>query len=259
MQQETPSRRIVLLGASNVAKSISTAVSVAREGFPGQLDLLAAMGHGRAYTRHTSVLGRGLPAIVSCSLWSDLAARPPAPTTAVVMDVGNDIIFGATTEEVLAGVETCLDRLAKVDAQVTVVGLPLASLERLGPWRFQLFLRLFFPFSRLEYADGMQTARATHQRLKQLAADQGATFVPQRGDWYGVDPIHLRRSFWSPAWKNFFSFTSDAPAQRWALGSPGRFLYLRTRSPALRKWWNWEQRGLQPCGRLASGVDLSWY
>jgi len=259
MSEASPSQRIVLLGASNVAKSISTAVSVARSAFEGPIDLMAAMGHGRAYSCGTWVLGRTLPAMETCGLWGDISSRPKAPLSAVVMDVGNDIILGQSVDQILSSIETCLDRLQEADAKIQIVGLPLPVLEALGPWRFGLFLRLFFPTSKLRYEQGMSMARETHARLQECATARGAKFVEQDPSWYGLDPIHLTRRSWDAAWKKFFSITDERALSKKSALAPGRFLYLRSRTPHHRKLFGFAQNRAQPSARLSCDVAISWY
>src|SRR5262245_61538357 len=83
----TPTCRIVLLGASNLTRGISTAVETAGTLLGRPLEVLAAFGHGRSYGMSNCVLGRSLPGIVECGLWRSLAALPPAPTSALVTDI----------------------------------------------------------------------------------------------------------------------------------------------------------------------------
>ena len=72
-QDTAPLQRVVILGASNVIRNISTVLSTA-ELFRGQpLDFLAAAGHGRSYGMTNCVLGRSLPALRTCAVWDSLS------------------------------------------------------------------------------------------------------------------------------------------------------------------------------------------
>ncbi|MCA9267996.1 MAG: hypothetical protein KDA41_05970, partial [Planctomycetales bacterium] len=126
-----PARRLVLLGASNLARGVVSAVDAARAVWGEPLDVMAALGHGRSYGRKSCVLGRSLTGVAQCALWDELAARPRLPTAAVVTDVGNDILYGVSNKKILDWVARCLSRLASADARVVLTGLPIASLAAL--------------------------------------------------------------------------------------------------------------------------------
>ena len=45
----SPSRRVILLGASNLTRGISTVVEIAKTKWGSPLDIMSALGHGRSY------------------------------------------------------------------------------------------------------------------------------------------------------------------------------------------------------------------
>src|SRR5215212_11255282 len=139
----TPTRRVILLGASNLTRSFPTVVATVRQTWSEPVEIMAAMGHGRSYGQDSSVLGRKFSGIFPCALWRDLQTRPSLPTAALVTDIGNDMLYGVSSDQLLDWVERCLDRLDEVGAATIVTQLPTESLERLGKVRFQLFRRLF--------------------------------------------------------------------------------------------------------------------
>ena len=96
-----PSRRVILLGASNLVLSFPTIVATARATWGEPIEFMAAMGHGRSYGKDTSVFGRKISGIFPCALWQDLQNRPPMPTTALVTDIGNDLLYGVTPDQLL--------------------------------------------------------------------------------------------------------------------------------------------------------------
>ncbi|HEX5443564.1 MAG TPA: hypothetical protein VFW87_07035, partial [Pirellulales bacterium] len=124
-ENRLPQRRVVLLGASNVTRGISTVVETACRVWGRPLDLLAAIGHGRSYGMKSTVLVRTLPGILDCGLWPALAERPPAHTAALVTDVGNDLFYGADPPQIAGWIEACVDRLAKLDAAVVMTRMPV--------------------------------------------------------------------------------------------------------------------------------------
>src|SRR5438270_1664562 len=107
--RSTLPRRVVLLGASNLTRGISTVVETAQAVWGSPLEVLAALGHGRSYGLRSRVFGRELPGITGCGLWGDVAARGPAETAALVTDIGNDLLYGASVPTILGWVAESLD------------------------------------------------------------------------------------------------------------------------------------------------------
>ena len=73
-ETRTPACRLVLLGASNLTRGISTVVETAQNIHPQPLEILAAAGLGRSYGLDSRVLGRKLPGIIHCELWEKSGA-----------------------------------------------------------------------------------------------------------------------------------------------------------------------------------------
>lgn len=261
-RQGPPPRRVVLLGASNLARGISTAVETARRVWGGPLDVLAAHGHGRSYGMVSSVLGRSLPGIIECGLWPALAAREPAATAALITDIGNDLFYGAAPERIAGWVESCLDRLARVGAKVTLARMPVKNLDRVSPWQYQVVRRVLFPGCRLSLAELAGSALALDALLRRLARERCCAWVEPEPQWYGFDPIHVRMQWWPKAWETWLapwspqSFTAGAPRVR---GSLARWIRLRRCAPERRAWFGVEQRRAQPALRLDDGTRLSFF
>src|SRR5262249_4226670 len=122
-----PRRRVILLGASNLVRSLSTVVETARLTWREPVEIMAAIGHGRSYGQYSAVFGRKISGIFPCALWKDLQARAPLPTTALVTDVGNDLLYEVPVELIVEWVDGCLEHLAAVNANTVVTQLPMDS------------------------------------------------------------------------------------------------------------------------------------
>lgn len=256
-----PPRRLVLLGASNLTRSLSTVIELAWRRWGAPLEVLAALGHGRSYGMHSSVLGRALPGILQSGLWEALARRPGVPTAALLADIGNDILYHAPPEQVVDWVGECLDRLAQAGAQTIVTGLPVENLPGLGPLRFAVFRALFVPTCRLSLGDAVGRAREVQRRLAELTARRGVPLAALRREWYGLDPIHLRKRSWRAAWAAITSAWDDAPPEHHPAQRLPRLSWWRVGSlaPQRRWWFGFEQRCAQPCARLSDGTTIALY
>lgn len=193
--------RVVLLGASNL-----------KIGFPrvlaclgGPVEILAALGHGRSYGTWSRLAWvRLLPGIVQCGIWEELERRhrrQRLPTVALVTDVGNDLLYGAPAPTIAGWVGTCLERLARQEAEIIIGLLPLATLEKVSPVRYHLVRQILFPGRRAApWSAVLDSARELNDRLRRLGLEHGARLVEPSPSWYGIDPIHVRRSMRSQAW-----------------------------------------------------------
>lgn len=257
---DPPRRRVILLGASNLARGVSMVVETARGIFPPPLEIVAAMGLGRSYGMTSSVLGRQLPGICQCGLWRALDELPPAPTAALLTDVGNDLLYEASVASAAGWVERCLDRLAREGCRVVMTGLPLESVGGISERQFRVLRGLLFPRCGLSLACLLDRANALDSRLLEMAAAREIRFIRPDRDWFGWDRIHVRRRHWAVAWRDILAAWSDEeqhpPPAR---GSLLRSIYLRSLPPEARRLWSFEQRRRQPSGRLSDGTTLAFY
>ena len=251
-----PERRVVVLGASNVMRGLGHVVDEARTAWGNPLDLLVASGYGRSYGTRSRVLGRALPSLLDCGLWRALDQRPDLPTAGLVTDVGNDILYGAPVDQIVAWVEQVLERLRPRVERLVLTGLPVEGVRTLGEVRFFLFRMLLFPSTSVTLDAARDAAYTVDERLRRLAEKFDAVFVRPDPRWYGLDPIHIRIRHRREAWRTFLSgWVEGAPPAVCALSALGR-LRLRALLPEHRWFFGIEQRRKQPALRLADGSRL---
>ena len=250
-------RRVVVLGASNVARNSALIVETIRRSAPEPAEILIAAGHGRSYGLSTCVVGRRLSSIGACNLWRAWAARSSLPAAAVVTDVGNDVMYGVPVDVILAWVARCLERFADAGAATTLTSLPLAGVLRLNPLAFYALRTVLFPFHRADFATVVDRARRLDDGLRESADRYRARLVEPRPEWYGLDPIHLRRRSASRAWREILVPTSWSDveiAAAWSL----RVASLRWIADE-RRLFGCAQRRPQPIATFADGTTLSMY
>ena len=251
-----PVSRVVLLGASNLTRGISTVVGMSRVVVGVPCEFLIAMGHGRSYGRSSTVLGRTLPGITECGLWPALG-KGSGPVHALITDVGNDVIYGAAVDTIVGWVSACIDRLRAADATTVVSLPPMASIEKLTPWRFRIAMSLLFPGRRMSLPEAVQRCRELSEGLLALAAHDGVTVVEPEARWYGLDPIHPRRRHMANAWRQGLgAWDTSGSSRPTVTPSPARWARLRTLTP--EQWWLLGRKmgRPQPSGRLGDGSTL---
>ncbi|MFL6201942.1 MAG: hypothetical protein ACJ76J_22435 [Thermoanaerobaculia bacterium] len=248
--------RVVLLGASNLKMGFPRVLAR----LPGPVEILAALGHGRSYGTWSSLAWvRGLPGIVQCGLWQELERRPALPTVALVTDVGNDLLYGAPVPRIAGWVGTCLERLAGQRAELIVGLLPLASLEKVSPLRYHLVRQILFPGRRAApWSAVLDSARELNERLRRLGLEHGARLVEPSPSWYGIDPIHVRRSRRSQAWNEML----DHPLllqEGESVGKPADTGRLPLFGAAELRLFGVPLRNPQPVCRLKDGSTVALY
>lgn len=252
--------RVILLGASNLTRAISTIVETTHRFCGAPLDIYAALGHGRSYGMKTNVLGRSLPGIRQCGLWDSVAEASSAPCKALVTDIGNDLLYGADPEQITDWIDECLAGLAQQGAEIVLTQLPLQNLRGLSAMRYVILRTALFPLCRHDLATMTRRAQQLDKHTQQLAKKYRAHLVEPRAEWYGIDPIHIKIRHWSSAWQSILApWNTAARSPSPAVGSLRRWFYLRTRTPLHRSIFGWSQQHEQPCGTLPNGSVIHFF
>jgi hypothetical protein len=242
-------QRIILIGASNLARAFPLAITSLTRGLAGPLEILAALGYGRSLGAWSRIPGRALPGIIECGLWSNLeipGGDGPPPLAAIV-DVGNDLVYGTEVARILGWLECCLERLRRQQSEIVLMSLPLGSLARLTPQRFELLRKVLFPGFPIHWPLLQERIAEFDDGMRLLGRQYGVHWVEAPADWYGFDPIHIRRQDRPRAWESVF-----AHWQGWAPSAPAQCpawteaLALRRLRPAERYFFGYHQLTPQP-------------
>jgi hypothetical protein len=240
--------RVVALGASNLAFGLGALVALSRAAWGREVQVVAALGLGRSYGAPSRVLGRTLPGILQSGLWRSLETLPPAPTRALVVDVGNDIMYAEPAGRIICWVGEALDRLRRWTRDITLTGLPLACVRRVSLGRYLLLRTIFFPGCRISRRQAIEAAAEVDAGLAGLAAARGVRWVRPDPSWYGNDPIHIRPAARAAAWQEILALPAVRPARcGW-----GEELALLC-APPERRWILAVERFTPQAGRVLAG------
>jgi len=227
---------------------------------PGPLEIFAAHGHGRSFCQWSYVLHRGLPPVSDCEIWQSLREHPTVTQTwGLVTDVGNDLIYGRTVDEVFHNVEVVFEHLAELQAAMTFVRLPLERILMLSEFRYRVVKQMLFPGPTVPWAVISQRVIELDERVAALATSLNARVLTPRVTWYGIDPIHIRQSQRLAAWREIlqsWSFPFE-PVVSWP--SPHTSLRLWRSPPAKRSYWKQTYDASQPSWSTSRGTSLWQY
>lgn len=246
----TAPQTVILLGASNLARAFPVVLGSLRQGLADPLAISVAMGHGRSFGQWSRLLGRALPGINQSGLWPHLFAQRrddgPAPLAALT-DVGNDLMYGTSAATLLDWLEFALQQLDALRARTVMLSLPMASLARLSPLRFAVARQCLFPGHRGDWPALYEQIAQLDAGMRALSQRHGAAWMNAGDDWYGLDPIHIRRSLAGQVWPALFSHWPGWRSPHSTI-RPGlrEALALRLLRPAERVWFGVRQLTPQP-------------
>ena len=241
-----PARTVLLLGASNVSLGLRAILRSLRSGLEGDLNVLVAAGHGRSYGDRTVTFGRSLPGLLRCGAWAAYARRPVGPPPLVCFtDIGNDLLYNTPPATLTGWVATCLDRLGG-EPELVMTLPPSRRAAAIPAWQYHTARGLLFPsLTPLPWDEMKQRADELHDRLSALACSRSIAPLEPPTDWYGLDPIHIRRRNRAEAWDQIFtgwrSFNPEGEATLprvpvvWGKAAKCR-VFGRTRSTSQPVW-----------------------
>ena len=252
--------RLVLLGASNLTRFGPQFLDAVRAARGEPLEILSAQGFGRSLGGRSRVLFRQLPGILECGIWDALASHPAGETSALVTDIGNDLLYEVPVPTIAAWLEECLRRLKSQNARIVMTRLPVQNLPGLGKTRFLICRTCTHPVCRLTLAEACARANELEARVEQLAEKYGATLVPSQLEWYGWDPIHVRRRQWKFAWKAILAAWNWEVSPETRVKTPLRRKLQFFFAAAERRWLSGRQlHHPQPCLTWPDGTTLALY
>ena len=247
---------VVCIGASNLVRGVPAVAALSRNRFGKNTEIYSVSGHGRSYLGRSSFFFRTLPGILDSGLWEKLSGKK-GHIKSIVTDIGNDIMYGYSEDEILNGAVSAVERLRKLTSDITVTGLPVHNLDSLNEMKFRLFKNIFFPQAEITLADAMNSMKYISESLKNICAQKNLRFVPLEKEWYGFDPIHFRIRRWKDAWGKIFS--DDPDNRSLADFSVLEFISLYAKMPEEMELFGKKRNAAQTGIRLKKGGILYLY
>jgi len=253
-----PRPRVVVLGASNVSRGLSRLVAAVESRSPGA-DLFVAAGHGRGYGVNTRVAARRLPSILGSGLWRGLDRQGGAAPVALVTDVGNELLYGLTAEQVASWVRESVWRLADRGATIAITRLPMAGIAAVGAVRYRALRTFFVPGCRLSLTGLKEAATRLDADLQAIAGDFRAQVIEQPAHWYGFDTLHVRRRHLDDLWHIACEAWGFPAVESPIRSSVATWARIGTKAAEVRSLGGVIRFTRQPVLPLRSGGTLSLY
>jgi hypothetical protein len=250
--------RVVVLGASNVSRGLSRLVAAVESRSPGA-ELFVAAGHGRGYGVNTRVAARRLPSILGSGLWRGLDRQGGSESVALVTDVGNELLYGLSVEQITSWVRESVRRLADRGATIAITRLPMAGIATVGRVRYRTLRTFFVPGCRLSLADLKKATVRLDAELQAIAGDFGAQVIEQPTHWYGFDTLHVRRRHLDDLWNDACGAWGFPAVESSVTSSVTDWMAIGTKAAEVRSLGGVMRFTRQPVLKLPSGGTLSLY
>ena len=226
---------VVALGASNLSRGLSRLLQASRCCSSSAFDLVVAAGHGRSYGANSRIWKRSLPSILESGLWRSIDRMlrrdvfGNSPRLAVITDIGNDLLYGFSIEQIATWLEEVIHRLHQQQFHVVITKLPIESIQSVGPRRFRLLKTFFVPGCRQSLEEIKEQSHQMNNSIVRLAKKYQLSIIEQPGSWYGLDAIHIRRSCLNSLWRRVL--------ECWPLSSSNKKVCQGTsRWNSLKEW-----------------------
>ena len=147
LYQEQNSVLFILLGASNLARSFYGLKScVTRCLFPRPVNFIHAMGPGRGYISRGGIFNATYPSIIDCGILETIhkIKQPNQRMIALITDIGNDIMYGVPSHEIINGLQFIFNTLDAFEANILITLIPIDLKKDIGEVYFNILRQVFF-------------------------------------------------------------------------------------------------------------------
>ena len=141
---------------------------------------------------------------------------------------------------------------------MNITALPIDSLRSVKRWQFAIMRAILFPSRHIKFEVAISRALETQELIEDLVSRRAPLLrlVQHEREWYGFDPIHIRRRHWAAAWTRFLA-ESEECSQR-ARRCFSRWRRLRKHMPERYERFGWPRTCAQPL-RIEQEVNIEMY
>lgn len=119
--------------------------------------------------------------------------------TALMTDIGNDILYGVSAEEIIESLQKMANRLRDTGADVWVSSIHVDMENDVGESRFNILKRIFFPGSSVTYASAKKAVQDINAALHEGESDRWSLISGLKA-YCGADKIHYHLLKSAGAW-----------------------------------------------------------
>ena len=149
------------------------------------------MGPGRGYCAEGGIFNITYPPIGSCGILESASGRAQGARriVAFITDIGNDIMYGVPVSEITSCLDSLLQKLDAIGAEVFVNPIPVDFADDVSERQFRILRSIFYPHSAIDFNEAA-TAVSTANDFLRASAGGRVHLLSSVKEFCGVDKIH---------------------------------------------------------------------
>ena len=193
----------IFLGASNLARSFhGLKYCIERCIFPRPASFVHAMGPGRGYLSNGGILNAVYSPILNCGILEAVRNKKTKDQSvvALITDIGNDIMYGVSSEKIINGLQYLLNALGEFKTNIFITSIPVDLENDISELHFHIIRQIYFPKSPVKYSQASNNIKAINKFILQSSSKE-ITVINDMKQFCGIDKIHYSilksQSAWS--------------------------------------------------------------
>jgi len=193
----------IFLGASNLARSFyGLKRCIRRCIFPRPASFVHAMGPGRGYVSRGGILNAIYSPILNCGILEAVRNKKikDQSVVALITDIGNDIMYGVSSEKIINGLQYLLNSLGEFKTNIFITLIPVDLENDISELHFHIIRQIYFPKSPVKYSQASNNIKAINKFILQ-SSNKKITVINDMKQFCGIDKIHYSilksQSAWS--------------------------------------------------------------
>jgi hypothetical protein len=182
----------VFLGASNLARSLDgLKLCIKRCLLPRAASFIHAMGPGRGYVSRGGILNAVYSPILDSGIFEAIRRKrmKSQQVVALITDIGNDIMYDASPEKIIAGLQYMYNLLDAFETNIFITSIPVDLENDIRELYFHILRKVYFPKSPVTYSQASNNIKAINQFILQ-SSNQRISVIDDMKPFYGIDKIH---------------------------------------------------------------------
>jgi len=211
----------LLMGASNLARGYSMLTHHLSECLKkNKTEFLNALGPGRGFCARGGIFNITYSPIQDCRIIESAGkkSKEALHTVVLITDIGNDLMYGVSSDTLIASLDIMIDEIIKWDADIFLTTIHVNLKKDVSPTIFLVLRFLLYPSSKVNYEEMDLSILKINDYLEKKVRKNGRMhLITGLEAFAGLDKIHYSllktHSAWSTVVEKIFRVI-NVPVQK---------------------------------------------